>query len=429
VIEQFTTPIIYNLFPRHFGCIDDWNDSLSSIEQMGFNAVFINPVHETGFSGSLYAIKDYYRLNPLFLKKNQSPDDWRPFETFVANAKDIGLEVIVDLVINHTAVDSVLVKTHPEWFKRDTHGNFIHPSAIDPANENNVTVWGDLAVVDNDEGESWMDLSKYWDDYIQFIQNMGIRGFRCDAAYQIPPSLWDYLISKARQRDKETAFLAETLGCRLEQIAAIAPAGFSFLFNSSKWWQFDQPWCLEQHEQNKQFAPSISFPESHDTPRLASEPPGTVAVQKMRYCIASIFSAGTMMPMGYEFGVKKTMDVVKGTPFDVGEPQWDLREYIAQMNTLKKQYDVFRSEGTWRVCNDYASDILWLEKTGERDTARVLVCINKKDTEIALQTSQSIARDIEPYSHCIRPFDDPLSLCAIPTSFTLRPCEIILFVL
>jgi len=39
----------------------------------------------------------------------------------------------------------------------------------------------------------------------------------------------------------------------------------------------------EQHEENKKIAPSISFPESHDTPRLAGEKPGTVEVQKMRY--------------------------------------------------------------------------------------------------------------------------------------------------
>ncbi len=33
---------------------------------MGFNAVYINPFHYPGFSGSLYAVKDYYRLNPRF---------------------------------------------------------------------------------------------------------------------------------------------------------------------------------------------------------------------------------------------------------------------------------------------------------------------------------------------------------------------------
>ena len=34
---------------------------------MGFNWIFLNPIHYPGFSGSLYAVKDYYALNPLFV--------------------------------------------------------------------------------------------------------------------------------------------------------------------------------------------------------------------------------------------------------------------------------------------------------------------------------------------------------------------------
>ena len=42
-------------------------DIISHVKDMGFNAIYVNPFHETGFSGSLYAVKDYYRLNPAFL--------------------------------------------------------------------------------------------------------------------------------------------------------------------------------------------------------------------------------------------------------------------------------------------------------------------------------------------------------------------------
>ena len=41
---------------------------------MGFNAVYINPFHYPGFSGSLYAVKDYYRLNPLFRSAEPGED-------------------------------------------------------------------------------------------------------------------------------------------------------------------------------------------------------------------------------------------------------------------------------------------------------------------------------------------------------------------
>ena len=57
---------IYNLFPTLAGSIADWTATLPRIAAMGFNAVYVNPFHYPGFSGSLYAVKDYYRLNPRF---------------------------------------------------------------------------------------------------------------------------------------------------------------------------------------------------------------------------------------------------------------------------------------------------------------------------------------------------------------------------
>ena len=57
---------IYNLFPILAGTVRQWSEHLPRIAAMGFNAVYINPFHYPGFSGSLYAVKDYYRLNPRF---------------------------------------------------------------------------------------------------------------------------------------------------------------------------------------------------------------------------------------------------------------------------------------------------------------------------------------------------------------------------
>ena len=65
---------------------------------------------------------------------------------------------------------------------------------------------------------------------------------------------------------------AETLGCRVEEIAALADAGFDYLFNSVKWWDLKAPWALEQYEMFRHIAPSVGFPESHDTERLATNP-------------------------------------------------------------------------------------------------------------------------------------------------------------
>ncbi|MDY6840548.1 MAG: alpha-amylase, partial [Pseudomonadota bacterium] len=59
-------PRIYNLFPLLAGTTADWQAELPRIAGMNFNWVYLNPFHYPGFSGSLYAVKDYYTLNPLF---------------------------------------------------------------------------------------------------------------------------------------------------------------------------------------------------------------------------------------------------------------------------------------------------------------------------------------------------------------------------
>src|SRR5437764_5348882 len=98
---------IYNLFPNLVGPIPGWVAELPHIAEMAFNAVYLNPFHYPGFSGSLYAVKDYYRLNPRFRGKARRSDD-ELLRGFTASAARHGLRVIMDLVVNHTARDSEL---------------------------------------------------------------------------------------------------------------------------------------------------------------------------------------------------------------------------------------------------------------------------------------------------------------------------------
>ena len=68
-------PRIYNLFPSLAGTVAAWVEHLPRIRDMGFDWVFVNPFHAPGFSGSLYAVQDYYKLNPLFRGEDRRSDD------------------------------------------------------------------------------------------------------------------------------------------------------------------------------------------------------------------------------------------------------------------------------------------------------------------------------------------------------------------
>jgi starch synthase (maltosyl-transferring) len=427
VSPHHQVPIIYNLFPRHLGPIDSWSAVIPHVREMAFNAVFVNPFHETGFSGSLYAIKDYFRLNPLFLRKGQDPSDFAPLKKFIRDCSAAGLDPLMDLVINHTAADSPLIKQHPAWYKRDPSGEVAHPFAIDPGAPGKITVWGDLASIDNDHSGDRQNLWDYWDKLVSFYQDMGIRGFRCDAAYQVPAALWQWLIGRAKKRFPDSLFYAETLGCRLDQVEALRPGGFDFLFNSVKWWNYEASWVLDQHAAQKNIAPSIGFAESHDTERLASVHPGTEAVQKSRYAFAAFFSQGLLMPAGFEYGATTRIDVVRGTPANVDKPKWDLTPWIAQINKLKQSIPVLGEEGSWRPLCGYDLAWLFLEKGSDRGNRPVFVCVNKSNTGCVTVDTPMIPHEVRECKKSLQVMVAPVHEDETPEAFMLDPAEIVVF--
>jgi starch synthase (maltosyl-transferring) len=290
-----------------------------------------------------------------------------------------------------------------------------------------VTVWGDLASIDNEHSSDRENLWKFWDRVVSFHQKLGFKGFRCDAAYQVPSSLWKWLIAQAENRCDGTVFYAETLGCRLDQVEALSDSGFDYLFNSVKWWNYDQSWALDQHASNKRIAPSIGFAESHDTERLASVPPGTEQAQKSRYAFAALFSAGLLMPAGFEYGAVTRMDVVRGTPDNVDKQKWNLTKWIRAMNQLKLSIPVLSEEGSWRPLCDWGHSYLFLKKSSDRGSRPAYVCINKNPhASIAIDTDM-VPQEVRRCTRSLPLLSCPIIEDEIPSAFLLDPAEIVLF--
>jgi starch synthase (maltosyl-transferring) len=342
-------PRIYNLFPTLAGSIDEWSKHVSRVAAMGFDWLYVNPFNETGSSGSLYAVKDHLRLNPLIRGERTDGDD-ELLREFTERARAAGMNVMMDLVVNHTARDSGLTESRPDWYKRNANGEIESPSASDPADPANVTVWTDLAELNYSERPERAAMIAYFSGVIRHYLDLGVRGFRCDAAYMVPCEVWSALIADARRIKADAVFAAENLGAPTEAVLGLRDAGFDYLFNSSKWWDFRSPWLLEQYEAFRRIAPSIGFPESHDTPRLASEltaesPAEIEAQYRFRYLFAAFFSTGVMMPMGYEFGFETNLDVVTTRPSHWEQPAFDLSSFIAAVNAMKAAAAALNEEG------------------------------------------------------------------------------------
>ncbi len=408
--NQSSPPIIYNIFPRLAGPIPNWNNLIPHVKSMGFSWIYINPFNKFGFSGSLYAIHDYFQIDPLFAVDEEDGKTWNSFRKFVTEAHAQGLMVMLDLVINHTAIDAV--ESHPQWYahkwmlfeietgnpvqifesvlkadirvdeKRYPSERFelrydvARPYAKNPGNTNDVQIWGDLAEIQFDS-PYLSEIMAFLKNYMKFCLDLGVDGFRCDAAYQVEGEIWKNLIEFGKEVNSDVLFWAETLGAGYEQHLNLKGCGFDYFANSAKWWDYTAPWCVEQHKLYGEFAPSIGFPESHDTPRLALESGNRQDILVFKYFFATFFSEGVLMPMGYEHGARNKLHVVETTPSDQEPINFDISPIIAQINRLKQNYPVMREEGHLVHYPYQNSNILVLKKETQDGSNHALLIYNK----------------------------------------------------
>lgn len=166
---------LYSIFIRNFGgTFNAVKDDLPRIRALGVDAVWLLPIHPIGTEkrkgslGSPYAIRDYRAVNPEF----GTIDD---FIALTEAAHALGMKVLIDVVYHHTSPDSVLVKTHPEYFFRKPDGAF----------GNHVGEWTDIVDFDFSDRNLWdelIDTLCFWARYVD--------GFRCDVASLVPLDFW-----------------------------------------------------------------------------------------------------------------------------------------------------------------------------------------------------------------------------------------------
>nr|WP_281241286.1 alpha-amylase family glycosyl hydrolase [Roseospirillum parvum] len=359
-----------------------WADHFARIAAMDFDWVYLNPISYPGFSGSLYAVKDERRLHPL-LKGDDPRPDGQIIAAMVAEAHERGLKVMLDLVINHASRDSLLAEAHPEWFVRDARGGLVSPHAADPNDPDNPdkrTVWGDLAEFDLSPGPARQALVGHFADLVGWLVGLGVDGFRCDAAYKVPAEVWAGVIGAARRANPETRFFAETLGCATEEVAALAPAGFDMLFNSACWWDFRADWFLDIYAEQRTIAPSVAFPESHDTERFAAtladlDPEAAAARAVWQYLYAASVSSGVMLPVGYELGFARRLDVVGSRPGQWEVPRFDISAAIGAINRAKASHLALSAEVPMRRL-DSPTGVVGLLRQSEFDPDWALIVIN-----------------------------------------------------
>ena len=122
-------------------------------ETLGCKILHLLPVGPTpttyarmGRFGSPYACGDLTAVDPALVEFDKRTTGVEQFCEMTDSAHGYGAQVFLDLVINHTGWGSRLQNQHPEWFLRESNGDFASPGAWG-------VIWGDLVELDPNHGE------------------------------------------------------------------------------------------------------------------------------------------------------------------------------------------------------------------------------------------------------------------------------------
>ncbi|HQU92802.1 MAG TPA: alpha-amylase family glycosyl hydrolase [Pyrinomonadaceae bacterium] len=189
--------VIYQIFPRQYSATGDFNGitkDLDRLKTLGVDVLWLMPIHPIGEAkrkgtiGSPYAVKDFYAINPDY---GTAAD----LKRLVAESHRRGIKVIIDIVANHTAWDSVMMKT-PAFYTKNDKGEIIPP----------VADWADVADLNYNNPE----LRKYMIEMLKFwVRDFDLDGFRCDVAGFVPTDFWETARAEVDKVKADTLWLAE----------------------------------------------------------------------------------------------------------------------------------------------------------------------------------------------------------------------------
>jgi starch synthase (maltosyl-transferring) len=234
----------YELFPRscgeagRHGTLGDVLARLDYVASMGFDVLYLPPVHpigqsqrkgrnntnvcEPGDPGSPWAIGDASGGHDAIHPELGTLEDFRHL---VDKAAGLGIKLAIDIAFQ-ASPDHPYVKSHPEWFVHRADGSIQFA-------ENPPKQYQDVYPFDF-VGSGWRDL---WTElrgiFLTWIER-GVRIFRVDNPHTKPIPFWQWCIGTLKEAYPDVVFLAEAF-TRPKLMYALAKAGFSQSYTYFTW--------------------------------------------------------------------------------------------------------------------------------------------------------------------------------------------------
>ncbi|CAN5249035.1 alpha-1,4-glucan--maltose-1-phosphate maltosyltransferase [soil metagenome] len=300
----------YELFPRSEGGFTGVTTRLAVIADMGFDVVYLPPVHPIGRShrkgrdntlaagsddvGSPWAIGAAEGGHTAVHPDLGTFDD---FDAMVAEAQALGMEVALDYALQ-CAPDHPWVSEHPEWFHHRPDGS-IRYAENPPKKYQDIYPLNFWPAADGDRVALWEACR----EIIEFWIGHGIRIFRVDNPHTKPMAFWAWMIPEIQRGDPDVLFLAEAF-TRPKVMAKLAEVGFTQSYTCFTWRATKAE--LTAYATELSSGPQADYMRPNfwpNTPDILSGPlrSGSPAAFRLRLLLAATLAPSYGIYRGYEW--------------------------------------------------------------------------------------------------------------------------------
>jgi starch synthase (maltosyl-transferring) len=432
----------YEIFPRSEGAklnkaTGQWTTGtfttatkrLPAIAAMGFDVVYLTPIHPIGVTnrkgrnnslkaephdpGSPYAIGSAEGGHDAI-----HPDlgTMRTFKNFVAKARELDLEVALDLALQ-CSPDHPWISEHPEWFTTRADGSVAYA-------ENPPKKYQDIYPLnfDNDPEGIYRAVRAV----LQVWIDAGVTLFRVDNPHTKPLVFWEWLLADVAKDHPDVIFLSEAF-TRPAMMHTLAKIGFHQSYTYFTWRQSASEmgdYLTELSGPSSFYMRPNFWPTTHDilTPDMQR---GGVALHQARAVLAATGSPSYGIYSGYELvenvarpGAEEHIDNEK---YEFKHREWTkagplgIVDLLTALNRARRQHPALRGLRGLTVHATNNPAILCFTKhvsanwspSGEPDTVIVAVSLDPDAVQDATVSLDMEAIDLGDRAHFLA--DDALT--------------------
>lgn len=358
---------IYYFNQRLAGPVSDWDRHLERIAGMGFGHLCIAPPFAPGSDNDLFLAAQHDRPDPALGIEGSMEMAAR---AIAEAARKHGLAVLADVTLDRVAAEGETALLFPDLFGAPERiGLFIDPR--DPAS---------LFHAAPARFEDALTFADWWAERLVTLVEAGLDGFRLVGLERLPAPALRQLIMATRREVPRCRFLAWTSAAPWERIASFSGLGLDSTFASTPWWDGRASWYVEEHNNLHRIAPVVGLAEAPFADRLGakeSDAEQRRLLFRRTLHLAAATGGGLLVPMGFEFMARQTMDPRFSEPGDFAEierdAEGDLRADILAVNqALDRAPATLVLPGEWRGLTGPGSRVSVLESR----SAAMALCIN-----------------------------------------------------